>query len=137
MSIALDIGMQEMAKETLRLKHLFDEFLLNMKPLFDQGMKLNGSADIRLPDNISLTIPGIPSSILLTELSSFALSAGSACASGSGAGSYVIKALRGSEEEALSTIRISMGRWTTEENMNKLAKQLLAAFEKFKDMGFE
>lgn len=87
----------------------------------------------RLPNNINCRIPGISSEemILRLDAQGFAVSHKSACASMETEGSYVITALGGTEEEALENIRISMGRSTSQEEMNRLVAAMKSIAAKY------
>lgn len=78
---------------------------------------LNGSVEHRLPNNISLTFKGINAESLITLLDSkgVCVSAGSACCAGTPEPSRVLKAIGLTDEEALSTVRISLGKYTIKE----------------------
>lgn len=73
---------------------------------------LNGSADTRWPGNLNLRLPGLDVARLMSDLRDVAFSAGSACASGSGRPSHVLRALGLSDQDAKSSIRLGFGRYT-------------------------
>ncbi len=81
------------------------------------GWTLNGSAEQRYRGNLNIRRAGLDASRLLGELRSLAFSLGSACASGSGRPSHVLRALGLSDREARSSIRIGFGRYTEEEEL--------------------
>lgn len=74
--------------------------------------ELNGSADRRWHGNLNLRLPGLDVARLMSELRDVAFSAGSACASGSGRPSHVLRALGLSDKEAKASIRLGFGRYT-------------------------
>jgi cysteine desulfurase len=78
---------------------------------------LNGSRDHRYRGNLNLRRAGLDVARLMSELRDIAFSAGSACASGSGRASHVLRAIGLSEGEARASIRLGFGRYTTEEEM--------------------
>jgi cysteine desulfurase len=80
---------------------------------------LNGSAEARSHGNLSIRSEGLDAARLISELRSVALSAGSACASGSGRPSHVLSALGLSAREARSSIRLGFGRYTSEEQLGE------------------
>ena len=82
------------------------------QPLLANGWTLNGSADQRWHGNLSIRRDGLDASRLISELRHIALSAGSACASGSGRPSHVLKAIGLDDRQARSTLRIGFGRGT-------------------------
>lgn len=91
---------------------LFDAALARM-----QGWTLNGSSAHRYRGNLNLCFPGLDVARLMSDLRDIAFSAGSACASGSGRASHVLRALDLTEAEARSSIRIGFGRYTTQEQL--------------------
>ena len=78
---------------------------------------LNGSARQRYHGNLNIRRQGLDSTRLLADLRNIAFSLGSACASGSGRPSHVLRALGLSDRDARSSIRIGFGRYTTEEQL--------------------
>lgn len=81
------------------------------------GWTLNGSQDERYPGNLNLRYPGLDVARLMSDLRDIAFSAGSACASGSGRPSHVLKAIGLSDADARASIRLGFGRYTTEEEL--------------------
>lgn len=73
---------------------------------------LNGSAEQRWHGNLSLRLPGLDVARLMSDLRDIAFSAGSACASGSGRPSHVLRALGLSDRDAKASIRLGFGRYT-------------------------
>jgi len=82
---------------------------------------LNGDRDRRYGGNRNLRRDGVDASRLISELREIAFSAGSACASGSGRPSHVLRALGLSEAQARSAIRLGFGRYTTQEELREAA----------------
>jgi cysteine desulfurase len=82
-----------------------------------RGWSLNGSAEQRYHGNLNIRREGLDSTRLLGEIRNLAFSLGSACASGSGRPSHVLRALGLSDPEARSSIRIGFGRYTSEEEL--------------------
>jgi cysteine desulfurase len=92
------------------------------------AVSLNGHPVRRLPNNLNVAFDGIESEALITCLREVAaLSAGSACASGSSKGSYVIRALGLGEERARCSVRFGLGRSTTRSDVETVARSLGAA----------
>jgi cysteine desulfurase len=79
--------------------------------------RLNGSETERYHGNLNILREGLDGARLIGELRDIAFSLGSACASGSGRPSHVLRALGLSESEARSSIRLGFGRYTTEEEL--------------------
>lgn len=91
---------------------------------------VNGGGAPRMPQTSSIVLRGLRASDLMAETRDLAFSAGSACASGSGKPSHVLKAIGLSDDDALSTIRISLGRFTTAEEVDFAAERLAAAVQR-------
>lgn len=107
--------------ESKRLKALQQTFY----SLLDQKLpkvKVNGSTDYRLPNNLHITIPGKDNEWLMMALDEqgFMVAVGSACSASSDEPSHVLKALGMSDQDARSSLRITMGRGTTEESVREL-----------------
>ena len=88
---------------------------------------LNGAADPRYHGNLNIRAKGIDANRLISEVRDVAFSAGSACASGSGRPSHVLKALGLTDAEARSSIRLGFGRYTTEEELARALASIRAA----------
>ncbi|PKM50391.1 MAG: cysteine desulfurase NifS [Firmicutes bacterium HGW-Firmicutes-7] len=112
----------EIAKETLtieRVKQLTDDLYLNLKSLFGDQIILNGHPDKRLPNTLNVSFLGYQGAEILARLGDdVAASTGSACHSGSIAISPVLKAMKVSEDVGRGAIRFSLGRYTTEDEIN-------------------
>ena len=91
------------------------------------GWALNGSATERWRGNLNVRIDGLDVARVLSECRSVAISAGSACASGSGRPSHVLRALGLSDRVARTALRIGFGRYTTEEELDEAVAAILAA----------
>jgi cysteine desulfurase len=81
------------------------------------GWHVNGSARERYHGNLNVRRDGLDASRLIADLRDMAFSLGSACASGSGRPSHVLRALGLSDREARSSIRLGFGRYTSEEEL--------------------
>lgn len=88
---------------------------------------LNGSREERYHGNVNVRREGLDVSRLISDLRDIAFSAGSACASGSGRSSHVLRAMGLSDMEARSSIRIGFGRHTTEEELMDAIERIKSA----------
>ena len=88
---------------------------------------INGSTGHRYHGNLNIRFPGLDVARLMSDLRDIAFSAGSACASGSGRSSHVLRAIGLSEAEARSSIRIGFGRYTTEDELTEAIDRIDAA----------
>jgi len=91
------------------------------------GWQINGSAEQRYHGNLNLRGGGSDAARLLADLRDIAFSLGSACASGSGRPSHVLRALGLTDSEARSSIRLGFGRYTTEEELTDACHRITAA----------
>jgi len=98
------------------------------------GSELNGSREKRLPNNINVILPGVEGESIVLSLDQEGISAstGSACSSKGLKSSHVILALGSSQEKADSSLRLSLGRYTKEEEINKVLKALSEAVKRLR-----
>lgn len=133
LSPALCVGFGEAARlATIDTTHVDHLAKLALDTLGD-GWTLNGSATHRYRGNLNLRRDCLDAARLLSDCREIAFSLGSACASGSGRPSHVLRALGLTDREARSSIRLGFGRYTTEEEiitacraLNKAANAQLA-----------
>jgi cysteine desulfurase len=90
-----------------------------------EGARINGHGSPRLEQTTNILFPGISAAKLIPRLHGVAVSAGSACSSGSGRPSHVLKALGLSDEEAGSSIRIGVGRFTTDDEIENAIRLIV------------
>jgi cysteine desulfurase len=125
MGAAVELAIKEIKASTKHYKELIDYIWQQLKKEIPE-IKLNGHPTNRLPHNLNISIPGVESKALIVQLKDVALSAGSACTTTSVEPSHVIMALGFGEERAHTAIRISVGRFTTKEEITK-ATEILAS----------
>jgi len=119
------VGMGEAFALTNALRIEEQARLLKLQQQLWQGIKglprvsLNGDASQRVPANLNVTFAGIDGESLLLSLRELAISSTSACASASGQPSYVLRAIGLSAQDAYSSVRFSLGRFTTEAQIEK------------------
>ena len=123
---AITLGCAEMDSERKRLSVLRDR-LWHALALDLEGVLLNGDLRQRLPGNLSVSFDGVDGNALLLGLQKkLAISAGSACTSATGKPSHVLMALGRSQELALASVRLGLGRFTTAEEVNRAAAHTIA-----------
>ena len=93
----------------------------------DANWHINGSRGARWWGNLNMRHDGIDAARLISEVREVAFSAGSACASGSGRPSHVLKAIGLTDAQARSSIRLGFGRYTTPEEAKEAADLILEA----------
>jgi cysteine desulfurase len=89
--------------------------------------QLNGSADARYHGNLNIRRAGLDASRLVSDVRTVAFSLGSACASGSGKPSHVLKAIGLTDAEARGSLRMGFGRYSTIEELDEAAALINAA----------
>lgn len=122
---AAELAREELESANTRIAALRDR--LQDRLLRIGGAAVHGDQSRRLPDNLSIRFDGLPAAVLLRELRGLALSTGSACSSGSGAPSHVLAAIGLEKAAAASTLRISLGRGTTESDIDAAARAMETA----------
>jgi cysteine desulfurase len=113
---AAHIAVEEMTSDTERIARLRERLLGALREV--GGMSLNGDARARIPHNLNLAFRLEEGAALLPLLEDIAVSAGSACASGDVEPSHVLRAIGCPDELAHNSIRITLGRWTSEEEVD-------------------
>jgi cysteine desulfurase len=95
--------------------------------VFGPGWSVNGSLKQRYRGNLNIRREGLDGARLIAELRDIAFSLGSACASGSGRPSHVLRALGLSDREARGSIRLGFGRYTSDEELIDACRRIDAA----------
>ena len=130
---ACEICKDDLEKDALNISRLRDKLeyaLLNVGDVY-----INGSKTHRLPNTTNLSFKNVDGQALMRGLNKeIALSSGSACTSASLEPSYVLKALGLDDELAHSSIRFSLGRFTTEEEIDYVIQQVLINVQQLRKM---
>jgi cysteine desulfurase len=116
---AAAVALARMAEDSAHVAALWDR----ARELFS-AWTLNGSATARYRGNLNIRRDGLDVARLMSEVREVMFSAGSACASGSGRPSHVLRAIGLSDGEAKSSIRLGFGRYTTREDIERAAALL-------------
>ncbi len=122
MGIACELLLEEQDSEIKRLSALRDQLETGLGEL--QGIKIIGLDTERLPNTTNCSLENIDGSKLIRSLKNLAVSQGSACSSAIIEPSHVLKSMGISDELALSSIRISLGRFTTEEEVVQVISEV-------------
>ena len=132
LSPALIAGMGAAAQ---RANETFDQDAEHVRTLWNSARELfddwtlNGSAEARWHGNLNIRREGLDVGRLMSDVRDVMFSAGSACASGSGRPSHVLKAIGLSDKQAKSSIRLGFGRYTTLDEIEEAAAKINAAAE--------
>jgi cysteine desulfurase len=121
---AAKLARENMAQDNDHVKALWARAV----SLFD-GWTINGSADVRYKGNLNIRRDGIDAARLISDCRDIMFSAGSACASGSGRPSHVLRAIGLSDAQAKSSIRLGFGRYTTIDEIDEAAAIINKAAE--------
>jgi cysteine desulfurase len=117
LGMACEIAQQRMTTDTPRLRFLRDKLESGICKRVE-GVHVNGDSDNRLAHMTNLMFEGVPGDSMLMALEDIAVSSGSACTSASLEPSYVLRACGVPRELAFSSLRYSLGRSTTEEEID-------------------
>jgi cysteine desulfurase len=132
---AAEIAHREMAEEAARLTGLRDTFIAHLQQRIDDTY-LNGHPVQRLPNNVNVSIKYVEGeSILLNlDMKGICASTGSACSSGNLEPSHVLLSMGCSHEQAHGSLRFTLGKWTTDEDLKKVLDVLPPIIEKLRAM---
>ena len=133
MGEAYRLAKEEMETEIPRLRalrnRLWDGIRSNLTDVY-----LNGNWEHRSPHNLNVSFAFIEGESLMMAMKDIAVSSGSACTSASLEPSYVLRALGRDDELAHSSIRFTLGRFTTEEEIDYVIKTVVDAVKRLREM---
>ncbi len=132
MGEAFRIAKEEMATENDRFLSLRNRLWDGLKDM--EEVYINGDLEHRIAGNINISFNFVEGESLLMALSDLAISSGSACTSASLEPSYVLRALGRNDELAHSSIRFSIGRYTTAEDVDYTIEHVRKAVEKLREL---
>jgi cysteine desulfurase len=133
MGEAARICREEMATEIPKLKALRDRLEARLLKALPDAVR-NGDPDARLPHLANVSFPYVEGESLIMGIKELAVSSGSACTSASLEPSYVLKSLGLGDELAHSSIRFSLGRFTTEQECDYAADRVIAEVKRLREM---
>ena len=132
MGEAFRLAKEEMAADNERIRMLRDRLLNGLKDI--EEMYINGDMEQRIPHNLNISFNFVEGESLMMALKDLAVSSGSACTSASLEPSYVLRALGRSDELAHSSIRFSLGRFTSEEEIDFAIDQINENIDKLREL---
>ena len=132
MGEAFRIANDEMESDNLRIKTLRDKFWNQIKDV--EEIYLNGDLENRIPGNLNISFNYVEGESLIMAIKDIAVSSGSACTSASLEPSYVLRALGRDDELAHSSIRITIGKYSTEEEVEYAVDLLKKSVEKLRNL---
>ena len=132
MGEAFRIAKEEMAVESKRLELLRSRFLKGIEEM--EEVYINGDMEHRVPGNINVSFNFVEGESLMMAVNRLAVSSGSACTSASLEPSYVLRAIGRNDELAHSSIRFTLGRFTTEEEVDEAVELMVAKVDKLRKL---
>jgi cysteine desulfurase len=132
MGEAFRIAREEMATENERVRALRDKLLRGLKEI--EETYVNGDMEKRVPHNLNISFNFVEGESLIMAVKDVAVSSGSACTSASLEPSYVLRALGRNDELAHSSIRFTVGRFTTEQDVDYVINLLKSKIAKLRDL---
>jgi cysteine desulfurase len=132
MGEAFFIANTEMEAENSRIRALRDRLLAGFDGM--EEVVINGDMDARIPGNLNISFNYVEGESLMMAINEIAVSSGSACTSASLEPSYVLRALGLTDELAHSSIRFTIGRFTTEQDVDKAIDLVREKVQKLRDL---
>ncbi|MCX5538526.1 IscS subfamily cysteine desulfurase [Paraburkholderia sp. CNPSo 3076] len=132
MGEAFRIAREEMATENERVRMLRDKLLRGLKEI--EETYVNGDMEQRVPHNLNISFNFVEGESLIMAVKDVAVSSGSACTSASLEPSYVLRALGRNDELAHSSIRFTVGRFTTEQDVDYVINLLKTKIAKLREL---
>lgn len=132
MGEAFRIAREEMDSENVRIRQLRDRLLKGLQEI--EEVYVNGDLEHRVAHNLNISFNFVEGESLIMAVKDIAVSSGSACTSASLEPSYVLRALGRSDELAHSSIRFSIGRFTTEEEIDYTIQLMKSKIGKLREL---
>jgi cysteine desulfurase len=132
MGEAFRLAREEMVEESARIRRLRDKLLNGLQSM--EEVYVNGDLDHRVPHNLNISFNYVEGESLIMAVKGIAVSSGSACTSASLEPSYVLRALGRSDELAHSSIRFSIGRFTTEADVDYTINLMKSKIDKLREL---
>ncbi|MEJ1964568.1 MAG: IscS subfamily cysteine desulfurase [Gammaproteobacteria bacterium] len=132
MGTAFDIARTEMAADNERVRALRDKLLAGLSAI--EETYVNGDLQARVPHNLNMSFNFVEGESLMMAMKGIAVSSGSACTSASLEPSYVLRALGRPDELAHSSIRFTVGRFTTEAEIDAAVELVTRNVQKLRDL---
>ena len=132
MGEAFRVAREEMAEESARIRALRDRLWDGLNKM--EEVYLNGDLEQRVPGNLNVSFNFVEGESLIMALKDVAVSSGSACTSASLEPSYVLRALGRNDELAHSSLRFTIGRFTTEKEIDYTISLIEQAVQRLRDL---
>ena len=132
MGEAFRLAREEMVEENTRIRRLRDKLLNGLQSM--EEVYVNGDLEHRVPHNLNISFNYVEGESLIMAVKGIAVSSGSACTSASLEPSYVLRALGRSDELAHSSIRFSIGRFTTDADVDYTINLMKSKIDKLREL---
>ena len=132
---ACDLAADVMIEENLRISQLRDTLLKGIRAE-NPNASINGSMEHRVAGNLNMSFPGVNNEAIIAAVPAIAISSGSACTTSTMEPSHVLLALGMSKNEVYSSLRIGIGRFNTEEEIQIAVKSINNCMKKLGKMSF-
>lgn len=123
------LAQEQLAESQVRLQRLRDELQRLMEKYIPDRVHLNGHPTDRLPNTLNVSVDGVIGEEVLADTPEIASSTGSACHEGNTDPTPVLMAMGMSRERALGALRLTLGRWSTEEQIEEAARLLARSMD--------
>jgi cysteine desulfurase len=123
------IARKAMSESTVKLAQLRDRLIQRLREEIGSELTMNGEKSPRLPNTVSVNFPNVAGGELLAHVPEIMASTGSACHSGTTKPSATLQAIRLDPDIARGTVRLSVGWYTSEEDIDRAASLLVGAWE--------
>jgi len=131
--VACELALKEMAQETERLRGYQTKLFEGLKARIPE-IYLNGDLDHRVPGNLNISFSYVEGEGLMMGLKDLGVSSGSACTSASLEPSYVLRALGVEEELAHTSLRLGLGRFTTEDDIDYAIERISKEVNRLREL---
>lgn len=132
LGVACEVVQRDLEVVNARVKALREQLWQELSAVVP-GLVINGQGAERLPNTLNVRFPGASGDAVLAGAPEVAASTGSACHAGHDTASAVVLAMGVAPEEALGSVRLTLGRGTTAEEVSRAAKALAAAWQRARD----
>jgi cysteine desulfurase len=133
LGVACEIAAKEMGAESERLRYLRERLYKGIMEQLPE-VYLNGDLENRIPGNLNLGFAYVEGESLMMGVKDLSVSSGSACTSASLEPSYVLRALGVEEDLAHTSLRIGLGRFTTEEDVDRAVAEIVTQVKRLRAM---
>lgn len=128
LGVACEIAQRDLDDTAVRMKRLRDDLWRRLESVVP-GLALNGHASLRLPNTLNVRFPGVSGNAILARATDVAAATGSACHAGQESASAVLLAMGIPANDAVGSVRLTLGRGTTTDDVARAAIALARAWE--------